>query len=243
MTTKKEILYICMPAYNEEANIEEVVEGWYPILKGKSEKSRLVIADSGSKDKTHQILIDLKKKYPKLEILAKTNQYHGPKCIALYKHAIKKKADWIFQTDSDGQTNPKEFPKFWTERNKYDAIIGKRLERGDGESRKNVEKVLCTLLKFYFKVTLPDANAPFRLMRTDLVAKHISRLPDDYNLPNAMLTTYFVYFKEKVKFISITFKPRQGGVNSIDLKKIVGIGWGALKDFQTLSQALKSHSE
>lgn len=49
-------LFIVMPAYNEEENIEAVIKQWYPILEGKSEKSRLVIADSGSSDKTHEIL-------------------------------------------------------------------------------------------------------------------------------------------------------------------------------------------
>lgn len=96
-------LYIVMPAYNEEENIESVVKQWYPILDGKSENSRLVVADSGSTDHTHEILLKLKtEKYPRLEILATTNQYHGPKVIALYDYAIKNNVDYIFQTDSDG---------------------------------------------------------------------------------------------------------------------------------------------
>ena len=41
-------LYIVMPAYNEESNIEEVVKAWYPVLEGKSARSKLVIADSGT---------------------------------------------------------------------------------------------------------------------------------------------------------------------------------------------------
>ena len=45
-------LYIVMPAYNEEENIEGVIKQWYPILEGKSDDSRIVIADSGSKDRT-----------------------------------------------------------------------------------------------------------------------------------------------------------------------------------------------
>ena len=52
-------LYVVMPAYNEETNIEDTVKAWYGVLKGKSELSRIVIADSGSKDKTHEILVDL----------------------------------------------------------------------------------------------------------------------------------------------------------------------------------------
>lgn len=74
-------LYVVMPAYNEEANIEQVVKDWYPVLEGKSAESRLVIADSGSSDKTHEILENLKKTYNKLEILTDTNRYHGPKVI------------------------------------------------------------------------------------------------------------------------------------------------------------------
>ena len=54
------ILYIVMPAYNEEANIEDTIKSWYPILEGKSEESRIVIADSGSTDSTHMILQDRK---------------------------------------------------------------------------------------------------------------------------------------------------------------------------------------
>lgn len=58
---KNEVLYIVMPAYNEEANIERVVEDWYLVLNGKALKSRLVIADSGSTDATHDILLELQK--------------------------------------------------------------------------------------------------------------------------------------------------------------------------------------
>ena len=39
----KDTLYIVMPAYNEEANIEKVVEAWYRILEGKAQDSRLVV--------------------------------------------------------------------------------------------------------------------------------------------------------------------------------------------------------
>lgn len=41
-------LYVVMPAYNEEKNIEKVVKQWYAVLEGKAENSKLVIADSGS---------------------------------------------------------------------------------------------------------------------------------------------------------------------------------------------------
>lgn len=224
-------LYIVMPAYNEQENIEAVVKAWYPILEGKSELSRMVIADSGSTDATHTILRKMKKQYPKLEVLKDTGKFHGPKVIALYDYAIQQGADYVFQTDSDGQTNPKEFEAFWKNREKYDGIFGYRTVRGDGQDRAFVEKVVCILLKFFFGIRVPDANAPYRLMKCEVLKKYLYKLPKEYSLPNIMMTTYFVYFKERVVFKEITFKPRQGGVNSINLFKIVKIGWEALADF------------
>ena len=232
-------LYIVMPAYNEEENIKEVVEAWYPILSGKDPKSKLVVADSGSTDKTHAILEELKITFPNLEILTETDRQHGPKVMALYDYAIKNGADYIFQTDSDGQTDPAEFEAFWNHRNRYDVILGYRKTREDGKGRLFVERTVCLLLRLYFGVKVPDANAPFRLMKADIVSKYLYKLPMEYGLPNIMLTTYFVFYKEKVKFVTISFKPRQGGVNSLNIPRIIKIGWKALHDFRILRKELK----
>ena len=233
-------LYIVIPAYNEEENIENVVKDWYKILEDKSEKSKIIIADFGSKDKTHEILTNMKENgYPQLEILENNNQFHGPKVLDLYKYAIDNDIDYIFQTDSDGQTNPDEFNEFWNMRHDYSGIFGNRTVRGDGKDRAFVEKIVCFLLKIYFKVNIPDANAPFRLMKTEVVKKYIYKLPNDYNLPNIMMTTYFAFYKEKIAFKEISFKPRTAGVNSVNIKRIIKIGWKALGDFHSLKKDMK----
>lgn len=234
----RDILYIVMPAYNEEETIESVIRQWYPLLDGKDEASRIIVADSGSTDTTHEKLERLRRACPKLEILSDTLKQHGPKLMALYAYAVKHGAIYIFQTDSDGQTDPAEFDAFWRGRQQYDGIFGYRNVRGDGRIRKGVEKVVCLLLKVYFGVSVPDANAPFRLMKACTVEKYLHRLPADYNIPNIMLTTYFVYYQEKVSFQTISFKDRQGGRNSINIKGIVKTGWKALGDFARLKKEM-----
>lgn len=232
-------LYIVIPAYNEEANIEDLVSSWYKNLDGKSDSSRIVVADFGSTDSTHNLLLKLKEQYPKLEILENTGKFHGEKVIALYDYAIKNNIDYIFQTDSDNQTNPDEFESFWELREKYTGIFGYRQKRGDGAIRAFIESVVCFLLCLYFGVKIPDANAPFRLMKTDILKKYLYKMPNDYNLPNIMVTTYFVYYKEKYCFMPISFKQRQKGNNSINIKKIFLIGCKALVDFKNLKKGLK----
>jgi Glycosyltransferases involved in cell wall biogenesis len=204
-------LYIVMLAYNEEDNIKNVVNQWYPILQSHdmNGEDRLVIIDDGSKDHTLAILNDLAKTRPLLKPLTKKNGGHGSTVLFGYRYAVANNADFIFQTDSDGQTNPTEFEQFWQNRNQYDAILGNRTNRQDGASRKFVENTLRLILRMIFGVNVPDANAPLRLMRTELVKKYIDKMPVDYALPNVMLTTYFFYFHENIKFLEISFQNRQ----------------------------------
>lgn len=234
----KNSLYVVMPAYNEEDNIEAAVKDWYKILEGKDKSSRIVIADNGSTDRTHSILEKMKHDFPQLEILSDTEKQHGPKLIALYNKAIADKVDYVFQTDSDGQTNPNEFDDFWCLRDEYDCIIGHRSARGDGKTRAFVEHVVCLLLRIYFGIKVPDANAPFRLMKVDVVKKYITKLPYDYNIPNIMMTTFFAYYKEKMIFREVSFRPRQGGINSVNIPRIIKIGWNALKGFSRFKKEL-----
>lgn len=229
-------LFVVIPAYNESINIKQCVDDWYPVVENHNQEgqSKLIIIDDGSKDDTYKILKDLAKNRPLLVPLIKQNGGHGSAILFGYNYAIKEGADYIFQTDSDGQTNPAEFEVFWEARDKYDAVIGNRVVRGDGKSRKFIENTVCFLLWVIFGIRVKDANAPFRLMKTTLVSKYINKLPKDFNIPNIMFTTYFAYHHEKIKFLPITFKPRRAGENSINFKRIIKIGMKAVIDFYKL---------
>lgn len=153
-----------------------------------------------------------------------TGRNHGENVIALYDYAVTKGADYIFQTDSDGQPNPSEFHMFWEQRGEYDGIFGNRTECGDGKIRKFVENIVCLIVRLFFGVIVPDANAPFRLMSTETVKKYLYRLPPDYDIPNIMMTVYYAFYEERMKFSEVMFKSRQGGTNSINISNIIKIG-------------------
>ncbi len=239
--SEQPILYLVAPAYNESENIKNFVDEWYPVVERHNGGglSRLVVVDDGSKDDTYKILQDMAGTRELLLPLTKPNSGHGATCIYAYKYAASHGADYIFQTDTDGQTSADEFESFWNEIGKHDAVLGKRPVRGDGKSRKFVENVLCFVVRMIFGVKVPDANCPFRLMRSDLVHKYISMLPEDFNLPNVMLTVCFAYFRKNIVFREITFKPRQGGKNFINVKRIIQIGMKAVSDFRQLRKNLK----
>ena len=59
-------------------------------------------------------------------------------------------------------------------------------------------------------------------------------IPEKYNLTNVLISVIFVKKKLGVEFLPITFRPRQGGTNSINLPKIIRLGVQALRDFYRL---------
>ena len=230
-----------MPAYNEAENIESVIKQWHPVVEKINEDGNiatLAIANDGSKDNTFQIMESLKKDYKYFEPLNKKNSGHGATVLWLYRHAIKNDATYIFQTDSDGQTNPEEFWEFYNNRKEYDFQIGYRKGRQDGASRVFVTKTLRFVVWLMFRVWGTDANTPFRLMNVNRLIPIMNVIPQDYFLCNVAISAIAVKWNEKCKWYPITFKPRQGGVNSINMKRIIKIGWKALGDFYRIDKNL-----
>ena len=231
-------LYIIIPAYNEEENILRVLEGWYPVVERHSGegRSRLVVVDDGSRDGTRRILEEYAAEHPLLVPLTKKNGGHGAAVLYGYRYALRHGADYIFQTDSDGQTLPEEFEPFWAKRKAYDMVIGSRKKRQDGISRVVVTRMLRLAVRFCFQVRVEDANTPYRLMRAEPLAENLSLIPEDFSLSNVAITAVYVKKGLSVKFLPITFRPRQGGVNSINIPKILRIGRQAVKDFRAISR-------
>ena len=231
-------LYLVIPAYNEQETIRQVIADWYPVVEKTGPESRLVIVDDGSKDSTYGILTEEAEKNPQMIALTKPNGGHGATLLYGYNYALEQGADFVFQTDSDGQTRAEEFARFWNLRKEYAMVIGHRKGRQDGASRVFVTKTLKLVCLLLFQVKLTDANTPFRLMKADELAKVLPLIPKDYNLSNVVISVIFAKKKLPVKYIPITFRPRQGGVNSINMKRIFKIGRQAVGDFIRINKVV-----
>jgi glycosyltransferase involved in cell wall biosynthesis len=231
-------LFVVMPAYNEEENVEMVVREWHEIAAKCGADSRLVIVDDGSRDNTYAKLQKLQSQFPQLQAITKLNGGHGATVLFAYHYAVEHNADYVFQTDSDGQTRPDEFWQFWERRDDYDIQIGYRKDRQDGLSRIIITRILKLVLFFQFGLWITDANTPFRLMSAVSLAELLPKIPRDHNLANVLLTVLYTKGKFRMRYIPITFRPRQGGVNSINVYSIIKIGINAIKDFASLRRSV-----
>ena len=133
-------------------------------------------------------------------------------------------ASFVFQTDSDGQTEPNDFFSFWDRRATLDAQIGKRINRGDGLSRVFVSFVLRIVLFVTLRVYTKDANTPFRLVKRDTLQEFLAFCPSDFQICNALMSGWLVKNKKRVAWFPVHFYVRRGGEQSINMKKIVKLG-------------------
>lgn len=122
----------------------------------------------------------------------------------------------------------------------FDAIIGHRFARKDGISRVVVTNVLRWTIKLTLHENIKDANAPYRLLTKSTLQKALKYIPEKHNLTNVVLSIVLFRIGAKVKFVPVSFKKRETGVNSINLRRIAKIGFRALNDFWKLNKSLPS---
>lgn len=111
---------IIIPAYNEEENIEAVVES---IHKLKIKLDVLVVND-GSTDNTSKVA----KKTGAIVIDLPNNLGIGGAVQTGYLYALRNNYDIAIQLDGDGQHDPKDIIKMIEkiEKENYDMVIGSR---------------------------------------------------------------------------------------------------------------------
>ena len=239
---EQEILYIVIPAYNEEENIKAVIEEWYPVVEKHNGGglSRLVIINDGSTDKTKETAQAEEAGRPMLKVISKENGGHGQAVLFGYRYALENGAELVFQTDSDRQTSPGGFEGFWRQRSRFDAVIGNRHMREDGLSRMAVSKAVTLALALTLRVRVKDANTPYRLMKAPVLGDCLRYIEDDEALPNIMLTAVLKRKHYKLLYRDIQFKARQAGTNTLDLKKIAKLGRAAAARLKKLDERLRA---
>ncbi len=224
----KKDLVIIAPAYNEEQSIPLLIAEWTQIASDCN--GMLTVINDGSNDQTLELLKDGMYQYDNLIVIDKLNTGHASSCLLGYQWAEENGFQWIFQTDSDGQTKGSEFLLIWDERNANNFIFGFRPVRGDGIGRLVISRILQLVIFFIFGVFVKDANVPFRLMRVNKLAPYLNKMDPDMFLGNAFLAVIIQKHSE-IKWFKISFSPRTGGLPSVNWQRFFIVGLLAIREF------------
>ncbi len=202
-----------MPAYNEAECIEEVVSSWLPVAEKLS--GLLVVVNDGSRDETGSILDDLAKSAPALKVFHQKNAGHGAAVLHAYRRALEGNAEYVFQTDSDGQFDPQDFWALWEKRDEYGLLMGIRATRNDPWLRKVISRLARVVTLSLFGSSIADANIPFRLYRADVLKAALAKLPEGVFAPNIFLALIVQKSEVRVCQIPVSHHERASGKTSI----------------------------
>ena len=234
VTQKKFDLSVVIPVYNEEACIQQALDEWLQVLGNLGCSFQVLVLNDGSKDGTASILDAIQDDH--LKIIHKTNSGHGPTILLGYQKAVLD-SEWVFQVDSDREIDPEHFVGFWKRKEGYDFLVGVRQQRDQDFARKTISSVARSLINWTFSTHLKDVNCPFRLMKSEVLERSLSGLPEDTFAPNVILSGRLSGKREKVLEIPVKNTGRQTGEVSIKHFKLLK---AAVKAFiQTIK--IKNH--
>ena len=148
---------VCIPAYNEEVKIKDVVKKALPHV------DKVVVCDDGSSDDT----AILAKKAGAVVISHETNQGYGEAISTLFDYCRKNNAEIMVTLDGDGQHNPDQVPDLINVilKHNVDVVIGSRSLRDDKDLpryRRAGIKIITSTINSATDLKVTDAQSGFR---------------------------------------------------------------------------------
>lgn len=208
--TKLPELSIFFPFWNEEANIDAVVEKALSIAPTVAETYEVLIVDDGSSDHTLDKANNLAKKHSRVKVIShKVNRGYGAALRSGFEHA---KYKYIVFTDGDLQFDFSEITKFIEKIDSSDMVIGFRKKRRDNKLFKRL--LLMNLLKIWdfilFRFYFKDIDCGFKMFKKEAVEKI-----GPFHSEGAMITTEILAKatakKLKIIQVGVNHYPREHG--------------------------------
>lgn len=202
-------LLIIIPAYNEEENIETVVEC---IVNNYSQYDYVVIND-GSKDRTADIC--RKRGYELIDLPINLG-LAGAFQTGL-KYAYQKGYSYAIQFDADGQHRP-EYISIMLERIKsgYDIVMGSRFvnSRKDNSLRMIGSRMLTVAIKLTTGIRVSDPTSGMRMFSMDMIREFAQNL--NYG-PEPDTISYLLKNGARISEVAVEMDERQFGDSYLNL--------------------------
>ena len=153
----------CIPAYNEENSISEVVKKSLPHV------DKVVVCDDGSSDKTAMVAKDAG-----AIVISQKNQGYGAAISSLFDYARKENAQIMVTLDGDGQHNPDQIPLLINTLTTHnvDVVIGSRFLDDSTKAsgyRKTGIKIITSASNYGTNFKVSDSQSGFRAYSKDAI--------------------------------------------------------------------------
>lgn len=220
---------IVIPAYNEEESIPFLYERLTQIIDSiKNYKFEVLFINDGSKDKTLEIIKEMRKKDDRYCYVNLSRNFG--KEIAMMAGLDYAKGDAVIFIDADLQDPPELIPeliKYWEEG--YDDVYAKRKSR-DGETKlkKFTSKMYYRILQKLTKVEIQSDTGDFRLLDRRCV-NALKKLRESQRCAKSMFS-WIGYNKKEVLFDR---DARVAGKTKWNYKRLIDLAIDGITSFTT----------
>jgi len=196
-----------MPAYNEEANLEQSVSRMAEALVASARGFEIIVVDDGSQDGTAALLERLKGAHPHLRVVRHpVNRGYG---AALRSGFDAARFGWIFVMDADNQFDPADVESLLACAADADIVAGYRKHRRDPPLRRLNAWAFFTMVRLLFGRLVRDVNCAFKLIRRDLIAR--MALQSEGALINTEMLVLARQLHARVVEVPVRHYPRTAG--------------------------------
>ena len=200
-------LSVILPAYNEAQVIASTVSTVRQVLDGWEMDFEILIINDGSTDRTGEIAAALAARDPRIHLVTHSvNQGYGAALVSGFTAATK---DLTFFMDADGQFDVRDLRTFFLFIDRYDAVIGYRMDRQDSWMRKLNAWGWKLLIGWMLGVHVRDVDCAFKLLHTELLRQH--PLETRGAMINAELLYTLTQAGGTYKELAVHHLPRQTG--------------------------------
>jgi dolichol-phosphate mannosyltransferase len=218
---------IVVPTYNEKANIKQLIK----LIHKHVPAAHILVVDDSSPDKTYEVVLELKKRDKKLNLLLRDRSVKGRGWAGRdgFVKALTMGADVVVEMDADLSHQPKFIPALVKPivARKADVVLGSRYMTGGKDiDRPFYRQITSNFAKNYLKVVLglkaQDPTSGFRAYSKNALVKiKVKTLTarDPFTVSEILYRCYRA--KLKIKETPIVFIDRTEGESKLQITTLV----------------------
>ena len=208
---EKALLSVIVPMYNEEGNVQKLYEeikhqALKMIKQGIIKEFEAIFINDGSRDKTQEVLENLKKKEKDHLRVIQFRKNFG-QTPALKAGFALSKGDLIVTMDGDLQNDPADISSIYSKLQEgFDVVSGWRFNRQDALGKKFSSRLMNSLRKNLLKDELHDYGCSLKIYRRECI-KDLQLFGESHRY----ITAYLSIKGYKIGEVKVNHRPRYTG--------------------------------
>jgi glycosyltransferase involved in cell wall biosynthesis len=211
-------LSVIIPIYNEEDNINPLMEQLFSVLQAIDCSFEVLAIDDGSRDRSFRYLQDAASRFPQLKVVRFRRNFG--QTAAMMAGIDYARGDVIVSLDADLQNDPADIPLLLAKLDDgYDVVSGWRKTRQDARFRRVLtSRVASRLISWVSGVRLHDYGCTLKAYRGDII-KNVKL----YGEMHRFIPIYASWRGASVAEVPVRHHPRTRGQSKYGLERVLKV--------------------